>query len=331
MLSAVAKSTACVFRRAIVMPNLSPPITSIDQAVQYRQRILEAIPEGVLFTPLMTAYLTNNLSPKVLENGHREGVFTAAKLYPANSTTNSADGVTDLRVIDPLFETMERIGLPLLIHGEVIDPDVDIFDREMIFIERYLEPLLKRYPNLRVVLEHITTEHAVQFVETSGRKIAATITPHHLHINRNAIFEGGLRSDFYCLPIAKRENHRLALRKAATSGHPSFFLGTDSAPHERSAKENACGCAGIFNALHALESYVQVFDEEGALDRFEDFASNNGATFYGLPLNNKTLTLKREPHLVRDFVEVKNRQGVVEEQVVPFHAGEYLNWSLVLD
>ncbi len=331
ILSAVASITARVFGRAIVMPNLHPPITSVDQALKYRQRIMNAVPPGIAFTPLMTAYLTDEISPKVLEAGFLQGVFTAAKLYPANSTTNSNDGVTDIRAINSLWETMERIGMPLLIHGEINDIEVDIFDREKIFIERYLEPLIRDFPDLRVVLEHITTEEAVQFVEASHSKLGATITPHHLHINRNAIFNGGLRSDFYCLPVAKREHHRLALRRAATSGKSSFFLGTDSAPHVRSAKENACGCAGIFNALHALESYAEVFEEEGAIDKLESFASKNGADFYGLSLNTKTISLIKTRHLVRDTIEIRNPRGDLVEQLVPFHAGDYLTWMVELE
>ena len=330
MLKAVIGCTARVFRRAIVMPNLRPPITDIEAAVNYRQRILAAIPPGVSFTPLMTAYLTDMLSPDVLEHGYNEGVFTAAKLYPANSTTNSAEGVTDLRAIDSLLETMERIGLPLLIHGEVVDPDIDVFDREQVFIERYLSPLLIRYPNLRVVLEHITTEQAVQFVENSNAQLAATITPHHLHINRNAIFSGGLRSDFYCLPVAKREHHRLALRRAATSGNPRFFLGTDSAPHLRIFKESSCGCAGIFNAPYALESYAEAFEEEGALDRLEAFSSEHGAAFYGFPLNTDSITLIKRPHVVPTFFDEQKASESVN-QLVPFHAGEYLSWSVAVD
>ncbi len=328
ILKNVAISTARVFRRAIVMPNLSPPITSVEEAVNYRIRILDAIPKELSFTPLMTAYLTDDLSPKVLEQGHREGVFVAAKLYPANATTNSSQGVSDLKAIGSLFETMERIGLPLLIHGEVVDEDVDIFDREATFIDRHLQPLLVRYPKLRVVLEHITTEEAVQFVQDSKSNLAATITPHHLHINRNAIFAGGLRSDFYCLPVAKRERHRLALRRAATSGQTCFFLGTDSAPHLRGSKESSCGCAGIFNAQYALESYVTVFEEEGALERLEAFASENGPSFYGLPFNKSSVRLEKRPQQIPKQLQLKLANNSVE-YLVPFHAGESLRWSLL--
>ncbi len=327
ILNAVVESTARVFRRAIVMPNLQPPITNIDDAVAYRQRILTALSGEISFTPLMTVYLIDGLPSEVLEDGYYENVFTAAKLYPAHSTTNSSQGVSDLKAIDYLLETMSRIDMPLLIHGEVVDPDVDVFDREAFFIDRHLEPLLNRHPNLRVVLEHITTEQAVQFVETSNYRLAATITPHHLHINRNAMFLGGLRSDFYCLPVAKRERHRLALRRAATSGKPCFFLGTDSAPHTRYSKENSCGCAGIFNAPNAIESYAEVFEQEDSLDCLEAFASEYGAAFYGLQLNKASLTLVKRPQKVPDTFEVETNSGF-PEYLKPFHAGELLNWSV---
>ena len=330
VLAQVVAHTARVFRRAVIMPNLSPPITSIDAAISYRQRILKAAPAGKTFTPLMTAYLTDSLQAEVLENGFKEGIFIAAKLYPANSTTNSSEGVSDIRAIDSLLETMEYIDMPLLVHGEVTDPDVDIFDREAVFIERNLEPLLRRFPKLRVVLEHITTLQAVDFVETSGFNLAATITPHHLHVNRNAMFLGGLRSDFYCLPVVKREVHRIALRKAATSGKPCFFIGTDSAPHTRSSKENACACAGIFNAPYAIESYAKVFEEENALHRLESFVSEFGPNFYGLPLNSDSIILRRESHCVPKVIELDKNRGS-GESIVPFHAGETLNWSVVTD
>jgi dihydroorotase len=274
------------------------------------------------FTPLMTAYLTDDTDPAELERGQAEGIFTACKLYPANATTNSAAGVTDLAQLTRVFETMERIGLPLLIHGEVTDPEVDVFDREAVFVERHLTPLLMNHPGLRVVLEHITTTEAADFVRSASPNLAATITPHHLHINRNALFRGGLRPDLYCLPVAKREQHRQALRAAATSGNPKFFLGTDSAPHPRSAKESACGCAGIYNAPLALESYATVFEEEGALDRLEAFASEFGPRFYGLTLNVDTITLERHDQLV------PQRLGEGNLAVVPFHAGELLGWRV---
>ncbi|GCE64259.1 dihydroorotase [cyanobiont of Ornithocercus magnificus] len=324
MLAAVAWTTARVFARAIVMPNLQPPITTVSAAVAYRERIIATLPFSCSFRPLMTAYLTEALLPQELEHGYREGVFTAAKLYPVGVTTNSDAGVRDLHAITPLLNMMQHLGMPLLVHGEVNDPEVDIFDREAVFIERYLAPLIQRFPELPIVLEHITTEQAVSFVMAAGPYLAATITPHHLHINRNAMFQGGFRSDFYCLPVAKREHHRLALRYAATSGLPSFFLGTDSAPHPRSGKESSCGCAGIYNAPHALESYAMVFEEEGALDRLEGFASIYGARFYGLPLNATTITLERKP-----LVVPKSVSGPGQTQLVPFHAGQTLPWRLL--
>lgn len=328
LLQAVAPATARQFARAIVMPNLSPPVTTVAAARAYRERILSAVAAGpgaafgAGFTPLMTAYLTDDIDPVELERGQAEGVFTACKLYPANATTNSAAGVTDLAKLERVFETLERIGLPLLIHGEVTDAEVDVFDREAVFIERHLAPLLQRHPGLKVVLEHITTAEAADFVRTGGPNLAATITPHHLHINRNAMFRGGLRPDFYCLPVAKRERHRRALVAAATSGDPTFFLGTDSAPHPRSAKESACGCAGIYNAPFALESYAAVFEQEGVLERLEAFASEHGPRFYGLPLNDSTITLQRVDQLV------PQRLGEGDLSLVPFHAGELLGWRL---
>ncbi len=335
MLHAVVPATARVFARAIVMPNLRPPITTVEAAVAYRDRILAAVPEGLDFTPLMTAYLTDDLAPEVLERGHRQGVITAAKLYPANATTNSAAGVTDLERIDPVLEAMEHLGMPLLIHGEVTDPEVDIFDREAVFIERHLIPLRRRHPGLNVVLEHITTEQAVDYVSGSDRRLAATITPHHLHLNRNAMFAGGLRSDFYCLPVVKRETHRRALVRAATSGEPCFFLGTDSAPHPRAGKESACGCAGIFNAVHALESYAAIFEQEECLDRLEPFASEFGPRFYGLPLNEQTVTLERSEQTVPQRLDPPfSAPGdepslAVDQAPLLFHAGETLLWRVV--
>lgn len=327
LLQAVAPATARTFERAIVMPNLSPPITTVAAAEAYGARIRAALPEGSRFTPLLTAYLTDTIDPAEIERGHREGVFTACKLYPAHATTNAAAGVTDLARIEAVLAAMERIGMPLLIHGEVTDAEIDIFDREAVFIERHLAPLLGRHPGLKVVLEHITTAESVDFVRQAGPNLAATITPHHLHINRNAMFQGGLRPDFYCLPVAKRERHRLALRQAATSGEPCFFLGTDSAPHPRSAKESACGCAGIYNAPYALESYAAVFEQEGALDRLEAFASLHGPAFYGLPLNEGTITLVREPHTVPPRLHGHGADGAAAD-LVPFHAGQVLQWRL---
>ena len=322
MLRGVVGHTARQFARAIVMPNLSPPVTDVAIAAAYRQRILAALPEGSDFTPLMTCYLTDATDPDDLRRGFAEGVYTAAKLYPAHATTNSAHGVTGIANIRPALEAMQAIGMPLLVHGEVTDPQVDVFDREAVFIERVLAPLVRDLPALTVVFEHITTAEAVDFVEKSGPTVAATITPQHLHLNRNALFAGGLRPHAYCLPVVKRERHRLALRRAATSGLPQYFLGTDSAPHAQSAKEADCGCAGIFNAPFALESYATVFDEEGALDKFEAFASENGPRFYGLPLNNGTVTIERAETVVPQTIDAAGTP------VVPFHAGERLGWRL---
>lgn len=318
MLRAVAPYTARTFARAIVMPNLTPPVTTAAAASAYRDRILAASPPGADFTPLMTCYLTDDADAGDLVRGHADGVFTAAKLYPAGATTNSASGVTDIRRIHPVLDAMQRARIPLLVHGEVTDPAVDIFDREAVFIDRVLTPLLRDFPDLRVVMEHVTTADAAGFVADAGPNVAATITPQHLHLNRNAIFASGLRPHAYCLPVLKRERHRLALRAAATSGSPKFFGGTDSAPHAVDAKESACGCAGIFNAPHAIESYAAVFDAEGALDKLEAFASENGARFYGLPLNEGTITLERADTPVPDRIG----------DLVPFHAGETLRWRL---
>jgi len=316
MLDEVAPYTARQFARAIIMPNLVPPVTTAAAASAYRDRILAAAGPG--FTPLMTAYLTDDISPDEIERGHGEGIWVAAKLYPAGATTNSASGVTDIRNISSVLERMEKIGMVLCVHGEVTDPSVDVFDREAVFIERVLSGVARDFPGLKIVFEHVTTRDAVQFVAASGSNVAATVTPHHLVINRNALFAGGLRPHAYCLPVAKREEHRLAVRKAATSGNPKFFLGTDSAPHARGAKESGCGCAGIFNAPLALESYAAVFDEEGALTRLEGFASEHGARFYGLPLNEGKITLERAAVEVPEEIE----------GVVPFHAGETLGWRL---
>jgi dihydroorotase len=316
MLRTVAPYTARQFARAIVMPNLAPPITTVEAASAYRDRIVAAAGAG--FTPLMTCYLTDDTSPDEIARGFEQGAWIAAKLYPAGATTNSASGVTGIRNIYPALERMEKIGMVLCVHGEVTDPEVDVFDREAVFIERVLRPLVSDFSELKIVFEHITTSEAVAFVADSGANTAATVTPQHLQINRNALFAGGLRPHAFCLPVAKREEHRLSVRQAATSGSPKFFLGTDSAPHARAAKESACGCAGIFNAPFALESYAKVFDEEGALDRFEAFASENGPRFYGLPLNDGTITLQRGECAVPD--EIRG--------LVPFHAGETLRWKL---
>ena len=316
MLKAVVPYTARQFARAIVMPNLLPPIASGEAAAAYRERIIAAAGAG--FTPLMTCYLTDQANPDEIARGFEEGVWIAAKLYPAGATTNSASGVTDIRKIYAVLERMERIGMTLCVHGEVTDPEVDVFDREAVFIDRILGPMTGDFPALKVVFEHITTKDAVEFVRNSGPTVGATVTPHHLHINRNAMFAEGLRPHAYCLPVAKREQHRLAVRQAATSGSPKFFLGTDSAPHAREAKESACGCAGIFNAPFALESYAAAFEEENALDRFEAFASANGPAFYNLPQNEGTVTLER--------AEVEVPEDVAG--VVSFHAGETLRWRL---
>ncbi len=318
MLTAVAPYTARQFARAIVMPNLEEPVTTVDAAARYRERILHAT--GDDFTPLMTCYLTDDGDPEEIERGFSTGVFTACKLYPANATTNSSHGVTDIKNIYRILETMQRIDMPLLVHGEVTDADIDVFDREAVFIERVLSPVMRDFPALRVVFEHITTADAVDFVSAGDARIGATITPHHLEFNRNAMFEGGIRPHYYCLPVAKRERHRLALRRAATSGSAKFFLGTDSAPHAVSAKESACGCAGVFNAPFAMESYAKTFEEEGALDKLEGFAALNGPAFYGLPVNEDSIVL------VRDSIDVPDAIIAGGERVSPFHAGGALDW-----
>jgi dihydroorotase len=320
MLAAVLPLTARQFARAIIMPNLVPPVTDVASALAYRGRILAALPKGADFTPLMTCYLTDTTDPAELERGHRDGVFAAVKLYPARATTNSAHGVTDIAKTYPALELMATRGLPLLVHGEVTDPAIDVFDREAVFIERVLVPLHRRFPTLKIVLEHVTTEEAVALVGGAGSTVAATITAHHLVINRNALFVGGIRPHMYCLPIAKREKHRLALRRAATSGSAKFFLGTDSAPHPASDKENACGCAGIFTAASALEIYAQVFAEENALDRFENFASLNGPRFYGLAPNERRITLRRGSS------RIPARIAAGDASIVPFLAGEETAW-----
>jgi dihydroorotase len=322
MLAAVLPFTARQFARAIVMPNLVPPVTGVAAARAYRERILAALPAGADFTPLMTCYLTDATDPEEVARGYEEGVFAAVKLYPAHATTNSASGVTDFYRVMPVFEGMAALGMPLLIHGEVTDPEVDVFDREAVFIDRVLDPLRRRLPELRIVLEHVTTEEAVDYAKSAGPNLAATITAHHLVINRNAIFTGGIRPHLYCLPIAKREKHRQALRRAATSGNPRFFLGTDSAPHAVPAKETACGCAGIFTASCAFEIYAEVFEEEGALNRLEAFASLNGPEFYRLPVNETRVTLRREPFAVPEVI------GEDANALVPFRAGETLRWRL---
>lgn len=322
MLSDVVNHTARQFARAIIMPNLKPPVTTVDAAIAYRERIMAAVDPKLGFTPLMTAYLTDTIDPNELRRGKTEGVFTAAKMYPANATTNSAHGVSDIKNIHNVLDVMEDVGLPLLVHGEVTHKDVDIFDREAVFIDEVMVGLIREHPGLKVVFEHITTEEAAAFVTEAGPNVGATITPHHLRYNRNAIFEGGIRPHYYCLPIAKREKHRLALRKAATSGSRKFFLGTDTAPHAVGAKESACGCAGVFNAPYALESYVLTFEEEDALDKFEKFASINGPKFYGLPVNEEKITLTKKEQTVPERITLS------ETDIIPFHAGETLGWSV---
>ncbi|MBI1205870.1 MAG: dihydroorotase [Azospirillum sp.] len=326
MLRAVLPFTAAQFGRAIVMPNLRPPVTDRAGARAYRDEIRAALPAGTDFRPLMTCYLTDRSDPDEIAAGHDEGLFTAVKLYPAHATTNSDQGVSELRLVMPVLERMQRIGLPLLVHGEVTDPAVDVFDREAVFIERVLAPLLRDLPALRVVFEHVTTADAVAFVraEADSGRLGATITAHHLMINRSALFAGGIRPHLYCLPVAKRERHRLALVEAATSGAAAFFLGTDSAPHGITAKETACGCAGIFTAPAALELYAEVFDQAGRLDRLEDFASLNGPRFYGVPVNAGRVTLVREAWTVPERIDVS-----ADTAVVPFRAGEPLGWRLV--
>ena len=293
ILSAVLPATASVFGRAIIMPNLRPPIRTSAEAAAYRERILAALPAGTGFEPLMTVYLTEATDPTDLVAGHQDGIVTAVKLYPAGATTNSDMGVKDMGAVRPVLEAMEKAGIPLLIHGEVTDPTVDIFDREAVFVDRVLIPLRREHPGLKVVLEHVTTEDGAAYVAEAEGQIGATLTPHHLIVNRNALFQGGLRPHMYCLPIVKRERHRLALRKAATSGSGRFFLGTDSAPHPVHLKEADCGCAGVYNAPGALEWYASVFEEEGALDRLEAFASLDGPAFYGLPASRETVILER--------------------------------------
>ena len=319
----VVPYTARQFARAIVMPNLTPPVTTTAMAAEYRERILAACPDEYDFTPLMTCYLTDTTDADDLAKGAADGVFTAAKLYPANATTNSAHGVSDVERIYPVLERMEAEDVVLCVHGEVTDADIDVFDREAEFIERHLQAIVRNFPKLRVVFEHITTADAVAFVQSAGENVGATITPQHLHINRNAMLVGGIQPHNYCLPVAKRETHRLALRKAATSGSSKFFLGTDSAPHLRSAKETSCGCAGIFNAPHALESYLTVFDQESALEHFEGFASLHGPAFYGLPVNEGEVTLERAE------VRVPETLPLVGEEIVPWHGGQTLGWLLV--
>ena len=321
-MASVVAATARQFARAIVMPNLKPPVVTVAQARAYRRRIMDALPRRSAFEPLMTLYLTDNTRPDEIEKAAASGVVRAVKYYPAGATTNSASGVTDIRKCDAVLEAMQSAGLPLLVHGEVTDPEVDVFRREAVFLELVLAPLVKRFPKLKVVVEHITTREAVEFVERAAPNIGATITAHHLLLNRNAIFAGGIRPHHYCLPVLKREPHRRALVKAATSGNPKYFLGTDSAPHARSSKECVCGAGGIYTAHAALELYAEVFDEAGALERLEPFASHFGADFYGLPRNSGTVRLER-----REW-KVPKELRFGKETVVPLRAGEALGWRL---
>jgi len=323
MMQAVLQDTARQFARAIVMPNLRPPVTTTEQAQAYRSSIIAALPAGPAFQPLMTLYLTDNTSADEIRKAKASGIVHAVKYYPAGATTNSDAGVTDLRKTYPALEEMQRSGIPLLVHGEVTDPLVDVFDREAVFIERMLQPLLKDLPGLRVVFEHITTRDAVQFVSSSPDNIAATITAHHLLYNRNAMFKGGIRPHYYCLPVLKRETHRETLVQAAISGKPRFFLGTDSAPHAQHTKENACGCAGCYTAHAAIEMYAEVFEAADALGKLEGFASFYGADFYGLPRNTSKVTLRKEEWQVPASVEFG------DHRLVPLNAGGKMKWKLV--
>ena len=322
-LATVVPHSARQFARALVMPNLAPPVVRTEQALAYRARILNAVPEGIPFNPLMTLYLTDNTAPGEITRARESGHVVACKLYPAGATTNSDHGVTDIRRIHGVLAEMEKRGMVLCVHGEVTGPDVDIFDRESVFVDQVLTPLAREFPGLRIVLEHITTKGAADFVAAASALIAATITPQHLLYNRNEIFRGGIRPHNYCLPILKRESHRLALVAAATGGNPKYFLGSDSAPHARHTKEADCGCAGCYSGFHALELYAEVFARAGALDRLEGFASFHGADFYGLPRNTDKVVLKREP------LEVPGSFPFGDHELVPLSAGETLDWKLV--
>ena len=321
-LAAVLPHSARQFARAIVMPNLRPPVTTVELALAYRERILAALPEGSGFEPLMTLYLTDNTAPAEIALAKASGVVHAVKYYPAGATTNSDSGVTELARCFPALEAMEKAGLPLLLHGEVTDPQVDVFDREQVFLDTVLPQITRRFPGLRLVLEHITTREAAEYVTGAPANVAATVTAHHLLLNRNAMFAGGIRAHHYCLPLLKRESHRRALVRAATGGSPKFFLGTDSAPHARRNKETSCGHAGIYSAHAAIELYAEVFEAAGALDRFEAFASFHGADFYRLPRNSGTVTLQRESW------QVQAAFALGDEELVPLRAGEPLAWRL---
>lgn len=322
IMASVLPHTARQFARAIVMPNLKPPVTTTAQALAYRDRILAALPPGMDFQPLMTLYLTDNTAPEEIMRAKESGLIHAVKLYPAGATTNSDAGVTDLRKCHRALEAMQQLGMPLLVHGEVTDQEIDIFDREAVFIDRVMMPLRSDMPELKVVFEHITTQDAAQYVQEAGQHTAATITAHHLLYNRNEIFKGGIRPHYYCLPVLKRESHRKALVQAATSGSGKFFLGTDSAPHARNTKEHACGCAGCYTALHAMELYAQAFDRANALDKLEGFASLHGPDFYGLPRNSGTI------RLVRQSWTLPGELPMGESTVVPLNGGETMDWAM---
>jgi dihydroorotase len=321
-MKAVLPHTVRQFARAIIMPNLKPPVRSVADAAAYRERILAAVPEGQQFEPLMTLYLTDNTSPEEIIAAKASQFVKAVKYYPAGATTNSDLGVTDLRKCDRVLAAMEQLDMPLLLHGEVTDGDIDVFDREKVFIEKHLIPLITRFPKLRVVFEHITTADAVQFVLSANNNVAATITPQHLLFSRNILFSGGIRPHFYCLPILKREEHRLALLQAATSGNAKFFLGTDSAPHSRYSKESFCGCAGCYSALHALELYAEAFESVDAIEQLEGFASFHGPDFYQLPRNTEQITLTKTPWRIPDELPFP------ESGLVPLRAGEEMTWQL---
>ncbi|MFW5454093.1 dihydroorotase [Thioalkalivibrio sulfidiphilus] len=323
MLAAVLPDTARRFARALVMPNLDPPVRTVDEARAYRERILAALPAGLSFEPLMTLYLTDYTSPEEIVRARASGiVYGVGEAFLAGATTNAQWGVSDFARCDAVFAAMEEVGLPLLLHGEVTDPGVDVFDRERVFIERHLIPIVERFPRLKVVLEHITTREAVEFVEAAGQNVAATVTAHHLLLNRNALFTGGIRPHAYCLPVLKREEHRRALVAAATSGNPKFFLGTDSAPHPRRAKESACGCAGIYTAHAGIELYAEVFEQAGALHRLEAFTSFHGPDFYGLPRNRDAVTLVKQAWRVPPEIDPGG------DVLVPFRAAETVQWRL---
>lgn len=322
VLKDIIPHTAQRFGRAVIMPNLNPPVTTTAEAQAYQERIQAAVPNDCNFTPLMSLYLTDNTRPAEIITAKQSGIVKAVKYYPAGATTNSDAGVTDIKKTYAVLERLQAHNIPLLMHGEVTDPDVDVFDREAVFIDTILQPLQKDFPELKIVLEHITTQQAVEFVLSTPSNVAATITPQHLLFNRNDIFKGGIRPHYYCLPILKREVHRQALVKAAISGDPKFFLGTDSAPHSQSAKESACGCAGMYSAHAAIELYAEAFDENNAIDMLEGFASKFGPAFYNLPINEEKITLDKEAHEIKEFYHFGN------EKLIPLKAGETIKWKL---